>query len=71
MSAYEYVSGGPSAPENLVCQPAPPLFRGGIVRHHNQQVVVAVRTGIPPGDGAKKVDPLRPVCFEETVHNLD
>src|ERR1035437_6728737 len=68
--AYEHVSGGPRAPENFVCQAAPPAFRGGIVRHYNQQVVVTVRTGVPAGDGTKKIDALQPVCFDETADHL-
>ena len=52
--AYEHVSGGPSAPESFICQPAPPAFRGSIVGHHDQQVVVAVRAGLPRATEPKR-----------------
>src|ERR1035438_2077322 len=68
--AYEHVGGGPRAPENFIGQAASPAFRGSVVGHYNQQIVVAVRASVSTGDGAEKVDSLRPICFEETAHHL-
>jgi len=55
------VHGGSDAPQRAVGQAAISLFRRRIVRHDDEQVVVAVRPAVAPGDRAEQVNALRPV----------
>src|SRR3989441_12809000 len=49
--AHEGVHGGPRAPKHLVGESTPPTFRRGIVRDHDQEIIVAVGTGVAARDG--------------------
>src|SRR6202521_2447403 len=61
---------GPHPPKRIVGEPAPLMVRRGVVRHHDQHIVIAVRPGLAARLRAEEVDPLRPIGVHETAHDL-
>jgi len=67
---HQNVLGNTQSAQRAIGEVAPLLLPWGFVRNDNHNVVVAIRAGISPGHGTEEVDVRRPICFDETAHNL-
>ena len=58
------------AAQGLICPTTTPALRGDIIRNHDHQVIIAVRTSIASGLRAEQIDALRLEGLDEAVQNL-
>lgn len=69
-AADDRIDRRPDTPEHLIRELAVAPFGGRIVGRHDEQIVVAVGSGVAPGLRAEELDALWLVRCDETAHDL-